>query len=126
MSSTNRSSARDTHISDYYKTPVQSILDFLMEFFNDNPNLDFIGRENILDPCAGGKVNPFQSMSYPEALAKYTTYKPDMVTTLDNRQDSQAQIKQDYLFWEPEKEYGCIITNPPFNIALDVIHKSFR
>lgn len=126
MSSTNRSAARSKHISDYYKTPVASISDFLMEFFDDNPELDFIGRENILDPCAGGATNPYQSMSYPEALAFYTTYKPAMVTTVDNREDSLAQIKDDFLFWEPDREYGCIITNPPFNIALDVIQKALR
>ena len=32
MSSTNRSNSRDTHIADYYVTPIDKISDFLEEF----------------------------------------------------------------------------------------------
>lgn len=49
MSSTNRSAARDTHKADYYVTPIKSILDFLMEFDSDWPELSFTdgNRDNL-------------------------------------------------------------------------------
>ena len=43
MSSTNRSVARDLHISDYYITPVNRIIDFLNEF-NKHEN---VFKENV-------------------------------------------------------------------------------
>ena len=52
MSSTNRSNARDSHISDYYVTPVKDIELFLKEF-NKRVSLDWTSLR-ILDPCAGG------------------------------------------------------------------------
>ena len=52
MSSTNRSNARDSHISDYYVTPQKAIREFLTEFCKDE-NVDLSTQEHfILDPCA--------------------------------------------------------------------------
>ncbi|MDR2572280.1 MAG: hypothetical protein LBD23_18555 [Oscillospiraceae bacterium] len=64
MSSTNRSTLRDAHISDYYITPVSDIQLFLREF-KSIVNLDW-SKCKILDPCAGGDSN--HPMSYPVAL----------------------------------------------------------
>ena len=125
MSSTNRSKARELHLSDYYVTPVVSILDFLMEFDNDCPQLSFTGKgKRILDPCAGGDAEHL--MSYPEALAKYVGVSCGSIETVDNRPDSRATWKEDYLFYTPMVQPDVIITNPPFNIALDVIQKALR
>ena len=122
MSSTNRSNARDFHVSDYYKTPVKSILDFLMEFDNDNPELSFTGGgKSILDPCAGGRDSigiMHQSMSYPEALRSFKPLKDlQGITTIDLRNDSLAEIKADYLSYECKNKFDVIITNPPFGVA---------
>jgi hypothetical protein len=121
MSSTNRSNARNTHVSDYYVTPVKSIRDFMHRFEQDYGPLG----SRILDPCAGGdEINP---MSYPVALFahRYTD-----VTTLDIREDSLAMHKgKDFLkvnVLDFMEQPDCIITNPPFNIALEVIQKSLR
>jgi hypothetical protein len=121
MSSTNRSKARDSHIADYYVTPVASILDFFMEFWSDNPQLDFSAKK-VLDPCAGGDAN--HPMSYPEAIKKYDFDFPPTISTTDIRPDSLAAVKVDYLLYDVTNKYDVIITNPPFNIAMDVIKKA--
>jgi hypothetical protein len=117
MSSTNRSDARDAHIADYYKTPVPAIVDFLMEYFDDTQD-DWTDKA-ILDPCAGGSAT--ESMSYPEALSKWNL-TPD---TMDIRTDSPAEwAGRNYLMEAMGIDYDVVITNPPFNIALDVIQKA--
>lgn len=122
MSSTNRSISRNSHVADYYKTPVQSILDFLMEFWNDNPSFDFNGKD-ILDPCAGGIKNK-EDMSYPEAIKKWKFNLQPKIITIDTRSDSIADIFADYRLWQAPQKYDVIITNPPFGIALDIIKKA--
>lgn len=121
MSSTNRSSARDAHVADYYVTPVKSITDFIKHFENDYGSLGNF----ILDPCAGGDIH--NQMSYPVALSQagYTN-----IETLDIRPDSLAnhtnidytQIDLTSIITEPD----CIITNPPFNVALEIINKALN
>ena len=120
MSSTNRSSARDFHVADYYVTPIKNINDFIISFQKDYGSLGSI----ILDPCAGGdSINP---MSYPTALSNngYTN-----IETLDLRADSLAtHAGNDYLTtsWPTimSTPPDCIITNPPFNLALEIINKA--
>src|SRR3990167_7840251 len=100
MSSTNRSDARDRHISDYYKTPVRSIIDFLMEFDNDFQYFYNASQGIILDPCAGGRDAlgiMHQNMSYPEALKTFKCVNPENIRTIDIRSDSLAEVKGDYL-----------------------------
>lgn len=115
MSSTNRNSVR--HEADYYVTPVDSIIDFLDA--PGSPSLNYSG-DTVLDPCAGGDAK--HPMSYPEALRRY--YGDFDIDTVDIRADSRAAIKADYLTWTPQKQYNIIITNPPFNLALEIIQKA--
>jgi hypothetical protein len=132
MSSTNRGNSRDFHVADYYKTPVSSILDFIMEFNADFGVTDLCftnGDKLILDPCAGGNVETKEGMSYPEALLKYEYVKPEHITTVDIREDSEAQIKTDYLNLfdkQFENKYDVIITNPPFATAREIIDKALH
>lgn len=116
MSSTNRNNTR--HGADYYVTPIPAIMDFL----NAWGHTIYVG-DRILDPCAGGDdVNP---MSYPEALRRY--YGQSLqVDTVDIREDSRAEIKADYLNWQPPAAYSLVITNPPFNLALPIIQKAIQ
>lgn len=115
MSSTNRSSSRNNHISDYYVTPIDKIIDFIDAFVEVEGDLE--GK--ILDPCAGG--DELHPMSYPEALKRcgYTD-----VDTIDIREDSLADIKGNYLEMDCKNKYDIIITNPPFNIAREIIEKA--
>jgi hypothetical protein len=116
LSSTNRSTAREEHIADYYVTPINSIVDFIDEFvITEDGNFD--GK--ILDPCAGGDIK--HHMSYPEAFKKREYIHID---TIDIRKDSLAGIKDDYLKTDCKNKYNVIITNPPFNISLNIINKA--
>jgi hypothetical protein len=121
MSSTNRSSARDAHIADYYVTPIKSITDFIEHFQSDYGVLGSL----FLDPCAGGDAQ--NKMSYPTALAQFGYTN---IETLDLRQDSLA-IYPNTNYLEADlpsimAEPDCIITNPPFNIALEIINKALN
>lgn len=118
MSSTNRSKARDSHVSDYYVTPVDSIKAFLKEFMVLEP-WAFSGH--VLDPCAGGDAE--HRMSYPSAL---TDFGITPVDTLDIREDSPATFKGGYLGYDAHDRYRVIITNPPFNMARTIIEKALR
>lgn len=114
MSSTNRNSNRNEH--DYYKTPVSEIKNFLKEFKKIyGYHLHFT---DILDPCAGGDNK--SPMSYPEALKAFTS----RISTIDIREDSKADLIADYLQTDCKGKYGLIITNPPFNLAMEIIKKA--
>jgi len=63
-------------------------------------------------------------MSYPEALSR-TTLDYNLAT-LDIREDSLADVHTDYLSYTCKDKYDMIITNPPFNIAQQVITKAFN
>jgi len=118
ISSTNRSLARNAHVSDYYITPVADIRLFLKEF-NSVVKLDW-PKCNILDPCAGGdSKNP---MSYPTALQD--EFGSIHTRTIDIRADSLAAVKTDYLQHATNEEPDIIITNPPFKDALNIIKKA--
>lgn len=62
-------------------------------------------------------------MSYPEALGNYPLKE---LKTVDIREDSRAETIADYLKLKLGEAPDVIITNPPFNIALDVIKKSIE
>ena len=114
MSSTNRSNARDNHISDYYITPIEPIKMFITEFIKDE-NISDLSELTILDPCAWWDAQ--HPMSYPTAL------QCSMVTN-DIREDSPAEYHSDFLKWYLQGKFDIVITNPPFNIAQEIIEKS--
>jgi hypothetical protein len=122
MSSTQRSAEhnfRRAGISDYYRTPIEPIAEFLHQFELDYPEA-LVHR--ILDPCAGGDAK--HPMSYPEALKLCGRH--DNVLTLDIRADSPAQEHGDYLKWHPPIAPWLIITNPPFALAQQIIEKALH
>lgn len=129
MSSTNRSSARDEHIADYYVTPIADIEMFLGEF---NKRIDFNwNKSKIVDCCAGGNPehkdengirDAFYPMSYPTTITKM--FGGVDIETFDIREDSYADHKCDYLHTELHYEPDMVITNPPFNIATNIIEKA--
>jgi len=113
MSSTNR--GYDRHKSDYYVTPKDEIRKFIKY---SKEYIWYLQNYEILDPCAGGDKNT--PMSYPEVLKENNMINID---TLDLRQDSRAKIKTDFLQYDSNKKYDIIISNPPFNLALEFIEK---
>ena len=112
MSSTNRSNARQTHVSDYYITPINKIVEFLSEF---NKHEDIFRKDvKILDCCAGGDEKHL--MSYPEAL-KQIGVDSHNISTVDIREDSLADSKGDYLTLDCKNQLSVISTKPPFKIS---------
>lgn len=130
MSSTNRSNARDSHISDYYVTPNKPIVD-LFEALKESECCDLFTANDgklhwwhkYLDPCAGGDEN--NGMSYPDVIRSLGVFN-DNITTVDIRQNSKAKIKASIFDCKWDGQYKVVITNPPFNIAEEVIKKSFE
>ena len=126
MSSTNRSDARDKHIADYYVTPQKAIHNFLDVFLKDEW-IDLSTQEHmILDPCAWWK-NWAEDMSYPAVLFEYGADYNKIITN-DIREDSPAKYHLDFLNknnWNTYL-YDMVITNPPFNIAQDIIDRALE
>jgi hypothetical protein len=122
MSSTNRGYAR--HKSDFYITPQEPIELFFRAFMKelDSNYIYFNPGGRILDPCAGG--NSKYEMPYPAVLSELGFKN---VFTCDIRPDSRAKLIQDYLgipnHISEQSYFDLIITNPPFNLALDFIKK---
>lgn len=123
MSSTNRSNARKNHIADYYVTPVKDIELFLKEF-NKRIFVNW-GSIKVADVCAGGnpktEYDAEHPMSYPTAIKNICNCEVD---TYDIREDSFAEHKVDYLSYKMNYEPDIIITNPPFNLATQIIEKA--
>ena len=119
MSSTNRSNARKEHIADYYRTPIADI----EKFFSQLDCAVTIDMDKCtLDPSAGGDdKNP---MSYPAAIHNYYAVDTENIRTIDIREDSLADVKGNYLTMKLDYNPHVIITNPPFNQALQFIQKA--
>lgn len=122
MSSTNRKNAAERHKSDYYVTPKAAIHTFLQNIMVDGL-INNKTKYNILDPCAGG--DSLNDMSYPYCIERlFPELNIDFkIKTIDTRPDSLAEIKDSFFNYN-SKEHNLIITNPPFNIALDIIKHS--
>ena len=122
MSSTNRHNAEKRHIADYYVTPVKDIITFLGAL-DEEVSLD-IWDKTILDPCAGG--DPSHDMSYPKALREYYAIPDDWndIKTIDIREDSLAETKCNYIETKLDYKPFLIISNPPFNQAMEFIKKA--
>ena len=122
MSSTNRHNAEKRHIADYYVTPVKDIITFLGAL-DEEVSLD-IWDKTILDPCAGG--DPSHDMSYPKALREYYAIPGDWngIKTIDIREDSLAETKCNYIETKLDYKPFLVISNPPFNQAMEFIKKA--
>jgi hypothetical protein len=132
MSSTNRSKARENHVADYYVTPHKPIEDLIKWMSNKEEfNRLFLNNSmfkpdiKFFDPCAGGNPSSNERgmvpMSYPTVFGKHGVN----METNDIRDDSLAQIKSDYINSDViENRADVIITNPPFNCAVDIIKKA--
>lgn len=110
MSSTNRKSRRKKY--DYYVTPIDDIQLFLKHFKKETGIK--LGDIDILDPCAWWDEN--HPMSYPVAL------NVDNVITIDIREDSRADVIDNYFEYSVWK-FNLVISNPPFNQAIEFIKK---
>lgn len=119
MSSTNRSNARDSHVSDYYITPKQDIIDFMNLFLENHPELE-TSDLHVLDPCAWWDTNNLAA--YPNALQEFWF---ENIISMDIREDSRATYRgYDFLSSSFVDRFDITITNPPFSHALPIIEKA--
>ena len=104
MSSTKRGTIR--MVNDHYNTPAYTTRSLLLHHTIEYP---------VLEPCAGN-------------LAIANMLKTDMVYTNDINPASPSATCLDYLQFNENwyDLYQTIITNPPFNIALDIIKKAMN
>lgn len=118
MSSTNR--GYDRHKSDYYITPQHDVKEFLDLWIQD---IDLNAKKlKWLDPCAGGDKD--NEMSYPAVISREFLINID---TNDIRKDSRADTKIDFLnSYKIFNNYDVVITNPPFDKAIEIIEKSLE
>lgn len=103
MSSTNRGTIRQ--VNDHYDTPAYTTMALL-----DN----HIIKYPVLEPCAGN-------------MAIINLLNSANVCTNDINPGSPAVTNLDYLdtsYTGWVNQYKTIITNPPFNLALDIIKKA--
>ena len=125
MSSTNRSNKRDGHKDDYYVTPPWCVREWCRAWDNQTHELQRLQlKENaiILDPCAGGdNVNP---MTYPMVLQEWGIN----ALSMDIRPDSPAQFPgTDFLAADfGDLRVDMVVTNPPYNLAIEVIEKAMQ
>lgn len=117
MSSTRHGTNQSASVSNYYVTPIETITAF-MEAWQGWRNLESIAA---LDPCAGGSENT--PMSYHSALSSLGIVNID---TMDNRPDSPAAMKQDYLQAKVAGQYNLIISNPPFSLATAFVDRALE
>ena len=103
MSSTARGTVRQ--VNDHYDTPKYTIKSLL-----DVHNIQY----PVLEPCAGN-------------LAISNMLKGGLVTTNDINPESQSTFNYDYLDYSFKgSNINTIITNPPFNIAQQIIERSLE
>lgn len=122
MSSTNRSRDDERKLKqDYYITPAWAVREFLNQWSQHCNILKELQEQRdtqmALDPCAGGDDE--NDMTYPMVLKEWNI-EP---LTIDIRPDSQAMIITDYLTADIGLQFNLIITNPPFNLAQQIIEK---
>ena len=122
MSSTNRGGIR--HIYDYYVTPVFEIEKMLSNLLKIYPLAKHALEGFVLDPAAGGDNK--HKMSYPTAIIS-AGITPKKLHTWDIRGDSRAECtERNYLLHQVDSPYNVILTNPPFALAKEFIHKAIQ
>ena len=101
-----------THAYEYYATPEWAVRRLL-----EHRKL----HGHILDPTAG-------SGAILKAIRNFGYKNP--MTAVEIRGEEEEKLQEfgnvfitDFLKWQPDRKYDTIITNPPFNIAKEIIMK---
>lgn len=118
MTATNRNAGvrRD---ADFYPTPEKSTLSILRAL-----QLPFTA--GWLEPCAGdGAIIRATSMHFSN-----NRKMPEWTAVELHERDRQTSLlgspadwicPQDFLTWQPKRDFNVAITNPPFSLAMEII-----
>ena len=104
MSSTNRRSGVRSK-KDHYETPRYTLMSLINHHKLNYP---------ILEPCAGHG-----------SIANILKLNGEVITN-DIDLDMECDYNFDYLCWNPGNKFNTILTNPPFNLAEQIIKKSIQ
>lgn len=104
MSSTNRREGARPYL-DHYETPRYTLMSLL-----NNHKIIY----PVLEPCAGyGSIANILRLD-------------GEVTTNDIDSNMECDYNFDFLAWDIKDKYNTILTNPPFNLAQQIIIKSIQ
>lgn len=96
--------------NDFYATDPKSVHKLLLKYG--------INGGNILEPCIGNG-------NIANAIKDFYNNKGLNITGVDIVDRGYPNtIVHDYLTWETDKKFDCIITNPPYSLAKEFVAKS--
>ena len=96
--------------NDFYATDPKAVHKLLLKYS--------INGGNILEPCIGNG-------NIANAIKYFYKNKGINITGVDIVDRGYPNtIVHDYLPWETDKKFDCIITNPPYSLAKEFVEKS--
>lgn len=110
MSATGRSDVR--HPDDFYATPTWCTRLIL-------PHLPLSGT--VLEPCAGTGAIVRELIAHGVTRDRITAVERD-----PERASGVAAICADYLAWAPAERVDCVVTNPPYKLAMEFVQRSLE
>ena len=78
-----------------------------------------INGSKILEPCVGNG-------NIANAINEFYKSKRDIIGVDIVDRGYPNTIVHDYLTWETDKKFDCIITNPPYSLAKEFVEKSME
>lgn len=96
---------------DFYATDPKAVEKLLLKY----P----INGSKILEPCVGNG-------NIANAINEFYKSKRDIIGVDIVDRGYPNTIVHDYLSWETDKKFDCIITNPPYSLAKEFVEKSME
>lgn len=96
---------------DFYATDPKAVEKLLLKY----P----INGSKILEPCVGNG-------NIANAINEFYKSKRDIIGVDIVDRGYPNTIVHDYLTWETDKKFDCIITNPPYSLAKEFVEKSME
>ena len=96
--------------NDFYATDPEAVNKLLLKYG--------INGTKVLEPCVGNG-------NIANTVSKFYTAKNIKITGVDIKDRGYPNtIVHDFLTWETDEKFDCVITNPPFSLAKEFIEKS--
>lgn len=96
---------------DFYATDPKAVKKLLLKY----P----INGSKILEPCVGNG-------NIANTINEFYTNKPNIVGIDIIDRGYPNTIVHDFLTWETDEKFDCIITNPPYSLAKEFVEKSME
>ena len=96
---------------DFYATDPKAVEKLLLKYS--------INGNKILEPCVGNG-------NIADTIKKFYTNVTDVTGVDIVDRGYPNTIVHDYLTWETDEKFDCIITNPPYSLAGEFVEKSME